>query len=237
VNILNITTDKVYENKEWSYSYRESDILGGVDPYSASKTCSELITKSYSNTYFTNDCPIKTLALRAGNVIGGGDFSKDRIMVDLTASIFNQKDLDIRNPDATRPWQNIFDLLYGYLLAAKYLENRDHRNFDSFNFSPLNDSPVSVREICDKCFKIYPDKKMRVKFNPDPIKETQSLQLNAELAQNVLGWKNLFPIQENLQVTLNWYHQYYTNNQNIKEYSISSMKDYFKKAQKFYQKQ
>ncbi len=230
--VLNITTDKVYENKEWPYSYRENDIIGGVDPYSASKSTSELISRSYQSTYFKDSRLIKSINLRAGNVIGGGDFAKDRIIVDLVSSIFENKLLEIRNPAAVRPWQYIQDLIYGYLLAASYIDENDSYE-EAFNFAP-SEKKITVKEVCDKSQAIFPKIKINVKFQESSIQESQLLQLNADLAKSTLDWMNLYSFDENLRETLLWYETYFSNKDLIKKYTHDLVDKYFKKARNQY---
>ncbi|MDA0902621.1 MAG: CDP-glucose 4,6-dehydratase, partial [Proteobacteria bacterium] len=144
--LVNVTTDKCYENKEWQWPYRENDPLGGYDPYSASKACSEIVTNSYRKSFFE----VKNIGLasaRAGNVIGGGDFSKDRIIPDIVESIKNNQNVTLRNPNAVRPWQHVLDVLYGYLLLGQKLYENPKEFSESFNFSPIENKEVNVEEV------------------------------------------------------------------------------------------
>jgi CDP-glucose 4,6-dehydratase len=148
--IVCVTTDKVYQNNEWSYPYREIDTLGGHDPYSASKAAAEIIIESYRKSFFSTG-NIQVASARAGNVIGGGDWSNDRIIPDLVRSIVKNVSLKVRYPYAIRPWQHVLDPLFGYLFLAKKMFENPFQYDDSWNFGPLSNESASVLEICN-CF-------------------------------------------------------------------------------------
>ena len=142
--IVNITTDKCYENNEWYWGYKETDPMGGKDPYSSSKGCSELVTTAYRESFF-RDRNIGIATARAGNVIGGGDWAKDRLIPDILKSFQNKKEVIIRNPNSIRPWQHVLEPIFGYLLLAENLFNKPKSFSDAFNFGPNHESNATVK--------------------------------------------------------------------------------------------
>ena len=188
-SFLNITTDKVYENKEWNWGYRENENLCGFDPYSNSKSCSELVTYSYRNSFFYGiDSPAISTA-RSGNVIGGGDYSKDRIIPDCTRAAISSKDIIVRNPNSTRPYQFILDTLYGYmLLAQKQYENKDISG--AYNFGPDDCNNLTTGELAKIFCEAYGN---NLKWNTEQeissLHEANFLKLDCSKSKAVLGWK------------------------------------------------
>jgi CDP-glucose 4,6-dehydratase len=200
-----ITTDKVYENKETAKPYKEDDELGGYDPYSASKACCELAIRSYTRSFFNGQ---KTLiaSARAGNVIGGGDWSKDRLVPDMVRSIFEKEEhVVLRNPDAVRPWQHVLDPLNGYLMLAKGLEQGRKDLVGAWNFAPEDGNCISVEELVKKMGK------GAYRIERDHSKhEMTLLKLDASKAKSVLGWKPRLGIDKTLEWTFEWYRSYYS---------------------------
>jgi CDP-glucose 4,6-dehydratase len=234
-SVINITTDKVYLNNEWGYCYRENDALGGNDPYSASKACSELISQSYNHTYFNSgSSSIKCLTVRAGNVIGGGDFSPDRLMVDMVNSFLKGDTLSLRYPNATRPWQYVLDVIYGYLLLPIYLNQQENPEYTSFNLAGSDSSGLSVMNIATMTQKILGKGVIQDVSNKDHPKESQALQLDSSLANNILGWKNLYSPDQFLQESLNWYNSYYNDPQQVKSLTQELLNNYLSKAKDYY---
>ena len=152
--VVNVTSDKCYENKEWVWGYREIDPMGGYDPYSSSKGCSELITAAYRNSYFKNT-EAAVASARAGNVIGGGDWAEDRLIPDIVRSLSQGKQIIIRNPKATRPWQHVLEPLSGYLLLGKLLYEKGQEFAEAWNFGPSDSSVMTVEEIVKKSIEIW----------------------------------------------------------------------------------
>ena len=203
-----ITTDKVYENKEWAWGYRENDILGGDDPYSSSKACAELIIKSYKKS-FLNDKNIGVT--RAGNVIGGGDFSKHRIIPDIVRAIEKDEPVELRNPNSIRPWQHVLDVLYGYLLFAYNLINNYKNISYSYNLAPIYNGDEYTVEYVTKTFIKIIGKGMYNINSQKNNKENNILLLDSSLIRKELNWKELFSIDEAIRETANWYKEYLNN--------------------------
>ena len=203
-----ITTDKVYENKEWAWGYRENDILGGDDPYSSSKACAELIIKSYKKSFF-NDKNIGVA--RAGNVIGGGDFSKYRIIPDIIRAIEKGEPVELRNPNSIRPWQHVLDVIYGYLLFAYNLINNYKNISYSYNLAPIyNGDEYTVEYVTKTFIKIIGKGMYNINCQKNN-KENNILLLDSSLIRKELNWKELFSIDEAIRETANWYKEYLNN--------------------------
>ena len=206
-SIINVTTDKVYENKEWYWSYRENDILGGADPYSCSKSCSELITNSYLKSFFNNGEHVGIASARAGNVIGGGDWAQNRLIPDVIRCVQKSEVLKIRNPNATRPWQHVLEPLSGYLMLAEKLST-DSRNFSSaWNFGPSNDDVKSVRSIVNYVIdKHCPDLEVEIDNDPD-FKENQLLHLDINKSRNSLNWAPKIQLNDALDSIFDFHNE------------------------------
>lgn len=190
VSVVNVTTDKCYENKEWHWGYRENEPLGGHDPYSSSKACSELVTSAYRNSFLNNHLDGRKIAVasaRAGNVIGGGDWAVDRLVPDIIRSILTDQKIIIRNPNSIRPWQHVLEPLSGYLLLAENLYNYGEKFASAWNFGPLDDDakPVEwiVREICS----IWEGASFEVDTSAQPH-EARYLKLDCSKAAAELEW-------------------------------------------------
>jgi CDP-glucose 4,6-dehydratase len=204
--LVYITSDKCYWNSEWVWGYRESDALGGPDPYSASKACAEHIFKSYHLSYFKGRKNFGCGSVRAGNVIGGGDYSKDRIIPDVIRSIENNQPITLRHPKATRPWQHVLDPLHGYLLLGKYLyENPNKYNGEAWNFGPLNHSIKTVLELTEKLIEGLDGVKIKIDDNQNTLHESTLLHLSIDKAQTLLKWSPIYNFDEAVKATGNWY--------------------------------
>ena len=205
-----ITSDKSYKNLEIKRGYKETDLIGGEDPYSASKACAELIIQSYVNSYFKNNKNILIAVGRAGNVIGGGDWSKDRLIPDCFKSWSKGRYSIIRNPNSTRPWQHVLEVVYGYMLLANKLSKNSKLHGQVFNFGPSYKKNYKVIEIL-KYFKLF-WKKCSWKINKKKTNQKESilLKLNSSKANKVLKWKTKLNLKETLVYTLNWYKNYYS---------------------------
>ncbi len=205
--IVVITTDKCYENQEWPWGYRESDRLGGHDPYSASKAATELVAASYRSAFFhQNGAPLLATA-RAGNVIGGGDWSEDRLIPDLVRAIADKRSLEIRSPQATRPWQHVLESLSGYLsLGQKLLEgNKDMAS--SWNFGPEAEGNRSVADVLTQLNTHWPELAWHVTPHPQPH-EANLLYLDSAKAKSRLGWQPVWKLDEALTMTADWYRNF-----------------------------
>ena len=232
--IVNITTDKCYENKEWVWGYRENDPMGGYDPYSASKGCAELLTSSYRNSFFNLDTykvSHNTLlaSARAGNVIGGGDWAKDRLIPDMVKAAAVEGAVRIRNPKATRPWQHVLEPLSGYLTLGWELLKGNKEIAEGWNFGPDNHSNISVKEVVDHSVSNWDSIRVDFSTNPDDHHEANLLMLDCSKADKVLKWKGVWGINVTMQKTIGWYKDYYEFQ---KVNSESDLSDYIVDAKK-----
>jgi len=222
-----ITSDKCYENKELVRSYSEKDELGGSDPYSASKAGAEIIISSMFRSYIKNLKNIKLGICRAGNVIGGGDWSSNRLIPDIIRSIETNKQLIIRNPKSTRPWQHVLDPLNGYITLAYCLYFKSFKNGEAFNFGPQPKSKYSVEFILNTINDIY-----KIKYKVNTLKkklyEARLLSLNSNKAKKMLKWKCKYNTKLAIQKTINWYLVFMSKPKQIEKYTIQQINDYFK---------
>ncbi len=213
-SIVSITTDKVYENNEWVWGYRENDRLGGKDPYSASKAAMEIMTNSYRHSYFNlEDFGTKHDILlgvgRAGNVIGGGDWAEDRLIPDIIRASLKGEATEIRSPDAVRPWQHVLEPLSGYLLLGQKLIERNTRFHDAYNFGPLVQEELTVGEVVE-ILKGEWDKVDYIIKRPDVVlHESTLLKLDCTKAHNSLKWQPTWTTEEGIRRTIDWYKSYY----------------------------
>jgi CDP-glucose 4,6-dehydratase len=202
---LIITTDKVYENNGKKIFYKESDRLGGDDPYSNSKACAELIVKSYNQSFFKKK-NIQVATARAGNVIGGGDYSLYRIIPDYFRALYNKRKLVIRNPHFVRPWQHVIEPLYGYLLVLQKLKNNKYYNENNWNFGPKKNNNKKVLEIINLLnAKFNNPVKVFKKNKKDNHYESKNLMLDSFKAQKYLSWNSKLNISQSLDLVVDWY--------------------------------
>lgn len=211
-----ITTDKCYENKEQNCGYREDDPLGGYDPYSSSKACAELAIKSWRSSFFNpNDYNRHKKAIasvRAGNVIGGGDWALDRLVPDCIRALERKEPIEIRNPEAIRPWQHVLEPLHGYLmLGEKMIKNPNLFN-EAWNFGPNCESLITVKELVKTIVGAYGKGTYNVGRLGDEIHETGILNLDSSKASLKLGWKPKFSIEKSIKMTIDWYKKYRFDN-------------------------
>lgn len=207
-SVVLITTDKVYENKEWLFGYRENDSLGGYDPYSASKAAAEIAISSWRSS-FCGELPhqnpyLRVASARSGNVIGGGDWSNDRIVPDTIKSLQEDKAVRIRNPYSTRPWQHVLEPLHGYLLLAERLYNDSSPPCEAFNFGPLLSSNRSVLCLIKSILSIWPGN-LIVEKNKSQLHEAGLLHLQSDKAFHLLSWKPVWDYDTTVQQTIQWY--------------------------------
>jgi CDP-glucose 4,6-dehydratase len=209
-SIVCVTSDKVYENRESSVGYTESDPLGGYDPYSNSKACAELVARCYRQAYFgpTSGGPLLATA-RAGNVIGGGDWAEDRLIPDAIRAASTGEPVRIRNPRAVRPWQHVLDPLAGYLLLGAKLLAGDRSAADAWNFGPEDDGNVEVQGVIGAARAAWPAVRMEVTGDPTAPHETKVLKLDAAKARSVLGWLPVWPWRDAVRHTIEWYRAHY----------------------------
>ena len=203
-SIIFVTSDKCYQNNEWVWGYRETDRLGGHDPYSASKAAAELVFAAYQKSFFSKNSSIGVASVRAGNVIGGGDWAKDRIVPDSIKSILNNVPIKIRSPKSTRPWQHVLEPLSGYLKLSAYLFNDPTLYSGAWNFGPSSHSFASVQDLVDLIVNLWG--KGNVIVNEDPsLHEANLLHLNCDKAHNFLKWFPRWDFIETVNNTVQWY--------------------------------
>jgi len=227
-----ITSDKCYENKEQIWGYRETDPMGGHDPYSNSKGCSELVVSSYTNSYFIPNKEIgKISSVRAGNVIGGGDWSVDRLIPDLVRSLSENQNPVIRSPNAIRPWQHVIEPLYGYLLIAQYLCDLEKQDsLISYNFGPDFNSQQNVGFIAEEVCKIWGSNKVDTQPNNN-LHEANLLYLDCAKVKKEIGWSPRLDIVETLNMTIDWYKNFYSDKENnMLEFSTNQINTFINKS-------
>jgi len=224
-----ITSDKAYDNVEWVWGYKETDHLGGKDPYSASKGAAELVIKTYTHSYFIKkESNVKLAVGRAGNVIGGGDWAKDRIVPDAIRAWSQRKSVDIRSPHATRPWQHVLEPLSGYLMLGQKLSDNHLLNGEPFNFGPNSEQNHSVGELLDSMKIFWPDGAdwNDVSAQAAKVHEATLLKLNCDKALHYLGWLPTLRFKETVKMTMNWYENFYFKKENIWGFTIDQIKEY-----------
>lgn len=211
-NVVIITTDKVYENKELMYPYKEEDALGGFDPYSSSKACAEIVAASYRRSFFHPDkysTHQKSIATaRAGNVIGGGDWSKDRIIPDLVKALRVKEPLQVRNPNSIRPWQHVLEPVGGYLLLGAKLEENPVKYAEAYNFGPQIEDNLTVKQLVDKAIAIWGYGEYVDGSDPNAPHEAKLLQLDISKAIRELNWHPKMNSAKAIDLTLEWYKKY-----------------------------
>lgn len=205
--IVVVTTDKCYQNKEQIWGYRENERLGGHDPYSSSKAAAEILVSSYRQSFWSGaDAPLLASA-RAGNVIGGGDWSEDRLIPDAARAVAGNRSLEIRSPDATRPWQHVLESLSGYLLLGQKLLAGQRAFAEPFNFGPGLEGNRTVANVLDSLRHHWPELRWHQTAASQPH-ETTLLQLDSTKAHRALGWLPVWTIDQGLQKTAEWYQRY-----------------------------
>jgi len=238
-----ITTDKCYENKEWIYGYREIDPMGGYDPYSSSKGCAELITAAYRNSFFNPDDygrnhKVALSSVRAGNVIGGGDWGEDRLIPDCIRMLSQNKTIIIRNPKAIRPWQYVLEPLSGYLLLGALMYQDGKRYCSAWNFGPNDNDIITVEEIIKSAIRNWGTGDYKVDTSSQPH-EASLLKLDTSKARIFLGWKPVYNIYETIKRTINWYKNFYNSTEKKKLYKItvSEIREYMRCLDNNYNKE
>lgn len=230
--VVNVTTDKCYQNNEWVWAYRENDILGGYDPYSNSKACSELVTSAYRDSFFSLDeygSKHSTLiaSVRAGNVIGGGDWAKDRLIPDIVTNFQKNKKVVLRNPNAIRPWQHVLEPLRGYLMLCERLYNGEKNFATSWNFAPRDEDTKTVKWIVEHLARVIPSSPgYEIDISKQPH-EANLLKLDFSKAKNLLRWEPSLRIEQTLDHIGSWYtsHQ---NSMDMSDETLKFIKEYEK---------
>ena len=246
--LVNITSDKCYENKEWIWGYRENDPMGGHDPYSASKGCAELVFSAYLKSFFSQNAAQKTIigaaSARAGNVIGGGDWGAARLVPDCIRALSCGQKIGIRSPYAVRPWQHVLEPLGGYLLLGASLWQDPQKYSGPWNFGPDNGSHLTVAEMAERLIKYWGSGTWEDIFNPtnsmnsinttNALHEAKLLKLNCDKAHAELNWHSVLTIDECLQMTADWYKIFYagSSHESIYKFCTQQIAEYVERARK-----
>jgi CDP-glucose 4,6-dehydratase len=230
--VVSITTDKVYENREWAWGYRETDALGGHDPYSASKACADIAASSYRRSYwplekYGKDHNTLLCTTRAGNVIGGGDWARDRLIPDLMRGVAAGSEAVLRNPDATRPWEHVLEPLSGYLLLGQLLWEGKVEAAQAWNFGPSPEGVLMVEEVVRTMREAWPALRYRVERPQRAGHEARLLTLDCSLARSVLRWRPIWDGRVCFLQTAQWYRAYHEQHEVI---SRQQLLDYVKQA-------
>lgn len=235
LNCVMITSDKSYLNLEWHWGYKETDTLGGKDIYSGSKAAAEQLIFSYYESFFKNsDSSVKIAVGRAGNVIGGGDWAKDRVVVDTVKAWSKKEKVNLRSPYATRPWQHVLEPLSGYLhLASSLNSQNDSINGEAFNFGPNNQKEVPVVELIKDLSTPWfdkPEDSFIIDKEFRDFSEARLLKLNCDKALSLLKWHSTLSYKQTHEFVSSWYYKYYHNIENISNFTIKQIRDYQKIA-------
>jgi CDP-glucose 4,6-dehydratase len=232
--IVNITSDKAYENKEWMWGYRENDAMGGHDPYSASKGAVELVASSYRNSFFNNDDygvkhNVLLASCRAGNVIGGGDWAEDRLIPDIMRAVDANEKVEIRSPKSTRPWQHVLEPLSGYLLVGQKLLEGKKEFAEGWNFGPENEGSITVENVVKAVKKHWDSIDYTIDNVEKNLHEANLLKLDCSEANILLEWKSVWNSDITFEKTVTWYKDYYEKSAILTEENLS---DYINDAKK-----
>lgn len=223
--IVNVTTDKCYENREWVWGYRENEPMGGHDPYSNSKGCSELVTAAYRNSFFNQADTAALASARAGNVIGGGDWAEDRLIPDILRAFEQQQPVIVRNPLATRPWQHVLEPLSGYLILAEQLYIQGKGCAEGWNFGPRDEDVQTVEWILNRMVQQWgKGASWQLDSDPQPH-EAQLLKLDISKAKAKLKWQPRWSLEHTLDTIVDW-HQGWLRGDNIQEITLAQIQQY-----------
>jgi CDP-glucose 4,6-dehydratase len=228
--VVNVTSDKCYENKEWVWGYRESEPMGGYDPYSSSKGCAELVTAAYRRSFFNPDDHSKhgvaVASARAGNVIGGGDWALDRLIPDIMRAIEAGKPVNIRNPDAIRPWQHVLEPLSGYLMLAQKLYESGPAFAESWNFGPADADARTVQWIVERLTQMWGEgAHWTLDSRTNPLHEAHYLKLDCSKARSALGWEPVWDLEQALGRIADW-HKWSLQGGNMYAKTLSQVREY-----------
>ena len=230
--LVNITSDKCYENREWVWGYRENDPMGGHDPYSASKGCAELVFGAYLKSFFsagaTQGRAIGAASARAGNVIGGGDWGHDRLVPDCIRALSRHQPIGIRSPRAIRPWQHVLEPLGGYLQLGAALWQDPQKYSGAWNFGPENNSHLTVAQMADRLIKYWGSGSWIDLSDPNAVHEANLLKLNCDKAHAELNWYSALTIDECLHMTADWYKKFYsdTGTKDMYQFCVAQVRNY-----------
>jgi CDP-glucose 4,6-dehydratase len=234
LSFINVTSDKCYENQDKKEGYREDDPMGGYDPYSSSKGCSELVTASFRRSYYncaSDEHSVLVASARAGNVIGGGDWCQDRILPDTISALMNNRTVEVRNPDAVRPWQHVLEPLSGYLWLAAQVQQKDFSVFSGgWNFGPELDSFVKVSEIVDMAISSWGSGSWKDVSDSNSPHEAALLMLDCEKANKGLSWRPVMDAKQSVALTVAWYKEFHMAGGKLDCSSLNQIETYFEKA-------
>ena len=229
--VIVITSDKCYQNVEWVWGYRENDRLGGDDPYSASKACAEIACRSYVKSFFNDKDSPNVCSVRAGNVIGGGDWAADRIVPDCVRAWSQGHVTSIRSPEATRPWQHVLEPLSGYLWLGANLLSSNRLHGEAFNFGPDQEVNQSVAEICDTFAAHWGKAQWKHEKTNGNAKESTLLKLSCDKALSLLTWHPVLSFQDTIRMTSEWYKTFYEKNADMYDFTREQIKQYVDQAE------
>lgn len=224
--LVYITSDKCYENVEWVWGYRETDSLGGFDPYSASKASAEILFSSYVRSFLSQDDNLICASARAGNVIGGGDYSQDRIIPDCIKAAQHNGTVTLRNPNATRPWQHVLEPISGYLMLGHASLTKKIMTGEAWNFGPASEKIITVKEVAQQIFDQLGAGSLAVVHDVDNPHEAGLLQLNCDKAHSMLGWRPVWSAEKAINQTTNWYQRVLAG-EDPSEVTVRQIEEYF----------
>lgn len=222
--IVNITTDKCYENREWLWGYREDEPMGGRDPYSSSKGCAELVSSAYRKS-FLQEANVAMATVRAGNVIGGGDWAKDRLIPDILRAFDNKRPVLVRNPDAVRPWQHVLEPIFGYLSLAERLFEEGDAYAEGWNFGPSEEDARPVQWIVERMCQQWGNGSTWDVHPSDSLHEANYLKLDISKARNRLDWRPRWSLDKALNLIVEW-HRAWLNGYDMRAFCISQISNY-----------
>jgi CDP-glucose 4,6-dehydratase len=224
-SVINVTTDKCYENNEWNWGYRENEPMGGHDPYSNSKGCAELVTSAYRKSFFGSESSVSLASGRAGNVIGGGDWSDDRLIPDVLNAFDKGEPVLIRNPLATRPWQHVLEPILGYLTLAEKLYDTDNEFAEGWNFGPRDEDVRTVGDVLDYLVAHWPKSASWQLDSDEQPHEAQLLKLDISKAKAKLNWQPVWGLDTTLQSIIDW-HQSWVNGEDMETVTLNQIINY-----------
>ena len=225
--VVIITTDKCYENKEWVWGYRENEPMGGHDPYSSSKGCCELLVSSYRRSFFQDSTNPAVATARAGNVIGGGDWAKDRLIPDVIRVIENSEKVNLRNPNSIRPWQHVLDPLSGYLMLGEKLFSSGQSFAEAWNFGPKDEDCKSVSYVLDKIYESWGKNKSWEEDNSNNPHEAELLKLDCSKARSRLSWESVWGLDKAIEMVVDW-HKSKIEGHDVLDKTINQINEYTK---------
>ena len=234
--VISVTTDKCYQNNEWVWGYREDDRLGGKDPYSSSKACAELLSAAYRASFFNPDeygksHRVSLSTVRAGNVIGGGDWATDRLIPDCVRSLARGETLVVRSPKAVRPWQHVLEPLVGYLTLAQKMWSEPLQFGQGWNFGPAEESTETVEQVVRRIFEVWGKGKFIIAADRGPY-EARTLRLDTSKARHALGWKPILSFADGIDWTTSWYRSFYEDRADAEQLTKRQAATYLKRLEK-----